>query len=537
MQVSVRNASSNAIAANKWLVAWIIVLGLFASVMDATIVNIAIPHLQSAFGGGLSDVQWVLTGYTLAQAVATPLTPYLASLLGTKRLYVVGLCIFTLFSACCGLAWSLPALIFFRILQGAGGAFLMPVAMALLFSIFPPEEQGRAMGVFGVPILFAPALGPTLGGYLITFVNWQLIFYINVPVCLVGILLGAFFLPEIEQEVQTRFDVLGFLFSGTGLASIIYAFSQVSTDGWTSSTVISFLSGGLIALVIFVFVELDASKRGEQALLNLRVFANRAFTPSTIASIFVTFILFGGLFIVPLYLQNLRGLSAYQSGLLLLPQALASVVLALLGGWLTDKLGTLPIVVPGLLFLAYPLWGLSHLTSTTPYGWFQTLLIMRGLEMGLVGQPLMRAALVRIPEKQLNDASAVSTVVRFVTVSLSTAVLSSLVQTQQQVHYTRLTEQVVQGTPKGQLISLIQAYFQTHGMNLISAHTAAILEMIRLIQQQAYALALQDGFWLTLWAMFPALLAVLFLPAELRKAPVHKKNAKKDESLAFQHVA
>ncbi len=525
MQVPARNARSGASSSNKWAVAFVIVFGVFAIIMDGTIVNIAIPRLQSAFGGSLDTVQWVLTGYLLAQGVATPLTPYLAGRLGTKRLYLVALSIFTLFSALCGLAWSLPALIFFRILQGAGGAFIAPIAITLLYSVFVPEERGMAMGVLSIPLLFAPALGPTLGGYLVTFASWQLIFYINVPVGILGVILGALVLPEARQETQTRFDRLGFLFSATGLGSVLYAFTRVGTDGWGSITVLGLLGGGLMALVLFVLVELDTINRGGQPLLDLRISVDRAFAPSMIASMFVTFIFFGGTFMVPLYLQGPRGLSAFQSGLLLLPQALASVVVAVIGGRLTDKFGMLPIVVPGLVFLAYPLWGLSHLTSLTPYGWLQALLIMRAVEMGLVFQPLLRASLVRIPEVQMNQATSLSTVIRSVAASMSTAILGTYVQTQQKMHYTHLAEQVTPGSPLGQLISVVQTPWQVRGMDLISAHNAAIHTVILLIQQQDYTLALQDGFRLTLWMVFPALLAVLLLPAELRKAPPRTKKA------------
>jgi DHA2 family multidrug resistance protein len=513
----------------------VIVFGLFASIMDATIVNIAIPSLQSVFGGSLSTVQWVLTGYTLIQGVATPLTPFLANRWGAKRLYLIGLATFTGFSAMCGLAWSLPVLIFFRLLQGMGGACLMPVAIVLLYSVFPPQERGMAMGIMGVPLLFAPALGPTLGGYLITYANWQLIFYINVPIGIIGIILGIVLLRDVPREAPMRFDFAGFLLIATGLGSVLYAFSQVSSDGWDSTTVLGFLGFGLVALLLFVLVEFERIDEGKQPLLNLRIFGDRAFTPSIIASSFVTFILFGGLFMVPLYLQSLRGLSPFQTGLLLLPQALVSVVVAVVGGRLTDKFGTVPIVLPGLIILAYPLWGLTHLSTDTPYGWFQMLLIMRGLEMGLVAQPLMRASLVRIPPgPQLNQATALSTVTRFVTSSISTAILGTYLQTQQKIHYTHLALQVVPGTPQGQFISILQGLFQKHGMSALSAHNAAVMEVIRLVQQQGYALALQDGFVFTLWMLVPALIAVLLLPKELRR-PV--KFSKKGGEEAALHMA
>jgi EmrB/QacA subfamily drug resistance transporter len=536
MQSSVSQTKSSTGLAYKWVVAFTVVFGIFMSVLDSTIVNIAIPHLQDAFGASLNAVQWVLTGYTLGQGVATPLTAYLVGRLGAKRFYVLALITFTLCSALCGLAWSLPVLIFFRILQAAGGAFLSPLSITFLYSEFPPEERGMAMGVLGIPILVAPALGPTLGGYLITYAGWQLIFYVNVPVGILGTFLAIRFLREVRQEILARFDWLGFLFSATGLGSVLYAFSDAATDGWGSSTVLGFLIGGLIALCLFVIVELDISYRGGQPLLNLRLFADRSYTPSVIASVFVTFILFGGLFLLPLYLQILRGLSAYQAGLFLLPHALASMVVVLIGGRLTDKIGTRPVVLVGLLFMALPLWGFLNLTTYTPYGWFQFLLILRGGEIGLVFQPLMRAALVTIPKKQLSQASSLMTVIRFIASALVVAILGTLVQTQQQVHYVHLAEQVVPGSSMGQLISIIQTQLQANGMGLVTAQQTALLEVIQLVQQQAYLLALLDGYKLLFLMLIPAIIAVLFIksPRVTRtKETKRESGAKETQEEAF----
>jgi DHA2 family multidrug resistance protein len=236
--------------------------------------------------------------------------------------------------------------------------------------------------------------------------------------------------------------------------------------------------------------------------------------------------------LIPLYLQILRGLSAFQSGMVMLPQALASMVVVVVGGRLVDKFGTRAIVVPGILILVLPLWGLMNLTPDTPYGWFQVLLILRGGEIGLVMQPLMRAALVRIPPGQLPQASSLMTVTRFVGGSLITAILSSLVQTQQKVHYVHMAERVIPGTPTGQLISMIQTYFQAHGMSLVAAKQAAMLEVVRLIQQQAYALALQDGYRLTFWMVIPAIIAVLFIPAQQM---IRKKETKGEPMAEVTH--
>ncbi len=196
----------------KWIVAIVIIFGIFMSVLDATIVNIAIPRLQTAFGAPINSVQWVATGYTLAQGVATPLTPFFSERLGLKRFYLVALAMFTIGSALCGLAWNLPVLIFFRILQGAGGAPLLPMSITLLYREFPPQERGTALGILGIPILLAPALGPTVGGYIVTSVGWPLIFYLNVPIGIVGIIMGYILLHEFRPDPNTHFDIPGFVF-------------------------------------------------------------------------------------------------------------------------------------------------------------------------------------------------------------------------------------------------------------------------------------------------------------------------------------
>ncbi|HEV2653954.1 MAG TPA: MFS transporter, partial [Ktedonobacteraceae bacterium] len=200
--------------AYKWIVAIVVIFGIFMSILDTTIVNVAIPRLQNAFGVSLNQVQWVATAYLLAQGVATPLTPFLAARLGIKRFYIIALAVFITGSALCGLAWSLPVLIFFRVLQAMGGAVLLPMSITLLYSEFPPAERGTAIGTLGIPILIAPALGPTVGGYLVTYYGWQLIFYINLPIGIVGIILALLLLrPSPPEPLRRRFDFAGFIFS------------------------------------------------------------------------------------------------------------------------------------------------------------------------------------------------------------------------------------------------------------------------------------------------------------------------------------
>src|SRR5438067_4929424 len=238
MQVSAQPVRSSRGLQYKWIVASVVILGVFMSILDQTIVNIAIPRLQTAFGADIHSVQWVLTAYILTQGVVTPTAAYFSDTFGIKRFYIFCLAAFTICSALCGLAWSLPVLILFRVLQGAGGAALFPMSITLLFREFPPHERGVAMGFFGVPALLAPALGPTLGGYIVTYAGWPLIFYINVPVGIVAIALTFIFLRDAAPVRGLRFDFVGFFFAALGLATSLYALSDASTNGWTSTTVL-----------------------------------------------------------------------------------------------------------------------------------------------------------------------------------------------------------------------------------------------------------------------------------------------------------
>jgi EmrB/QacA subfamily drug resistance transporter len=495
----------------KWILAMVVILGVFMSILDQTIVNIAIPRLQSAFGADIHSVQWVLTAYILAQGVATPTAAYFADTLGIKRFYIISLGAFTLGSALCGLAWSLPVLIVFRVLQGLGGAALFPLSITLLFREFPPQERGTAMGFFGVPALLAPALGPTLGGYLVTYVGWQAIFYVNVPVGIIAIILSIFLIREYRPEGQTRFDVVGFIFVSLGLISLLYALSSASTDGWGSTTVLGFLSVGLLSLAIFVAAELIIANRGGQPLLDLRLFANGPFRAAMIANAFVIFSLFGGLFLFPLYLQNIRGLSAFQSGLILLPQALAAMVSVIIGGRLVDRIGVRAVMIPGLLILAFATWQLTYISVYSPYGWLQLMFVLRGVALGLTVQPLTVAMMSEISPRQLAQASSLSTVNRAVASSLGIAILATIVQTQSQIHFGHLAEQVTVNSPLGELVPRIQALLVTRGADPASAYNAALLLIARFVQREAFVLALQDAFRLTIFVTGLAIIAVLFV--------------------------
>jgi len=521
----------------KWIVAGVVIFGLFMTILDTTIVNIAIPRLQNAFGANLTTVQWVLTGYTLVQGVATPLTAFLSQRLGQKRLYLLALTGFTIGSALCGLSLNLPMLIFFRVIQGATGAFLAPLAITLLYSEFPLEERGLALGTLGIPILLAPAIGPTLGGYIVTFMGWQLIFYINLPVGIIGIILGSIFLRQSPAERRTHFDIPGFVFSALGLALLLYGISDASTDGWESTKVLGCLVSGILLLVIFVIIELSIASHERQPLLDIRVFASGPFTTSTIATILVTFALYGGLFILPIYLQDLRGLSPFQAGLLLLPQAFASMIASVVSGRLVDKIGVRAVIIPGLVALAIALWLFSSLGISTPYGTIQVGLIVRSFALGFCFQPLYVSAFSEIQPPRLPQATAVSTTVRFVVSSFAVAVMATLVQSETSLHYAHLAEQVTPFSPLGKLVPSLQGLFMLHGASASTAYQAAIQELAGFVRLQATILAMQDSFRISLVFCGIAIIAAFFVRSRKSQPPAEGEKPLSEEDTAAQSEA
>lgn len=510
----------------KWIVACVVIFGIFMSVLDTTIVNIAIPRLETAFGAGLTDVDWVATGYTLAGGVSTPLTPFFSTYLGLKRFYLVILALFVISSALCGLAWSLGALISFRVLQGLSGACLLPMSFTLLYREFPPQERGAAVGALGIPILLAPALGPTVGGYIVTYASWQLIFYINVPIGIIGFILSVIYLREYRPQEELHFDFIGFILVSIGMVCTLYAFSDAGTDGWQSQKVLSFLISGIILMIIFVLVELLITRSGGKPLLELRLFKIMSFAGGNLAYVMVIFALYGGLYVVPIYLQELRGLSAYDSGLLLLPQALGSMTASLVGGRLVDKIGVKPVIIPGMIVLGLALWDFSHLTLNTPYASFQLILILRGFGLGLAIQPLSVAILGDIKPAMLSQGSSINSMVRAIVSSLAIALVSTLITTQTNVHYVRLAEQVVPGTPAASALQQLALYFQGQGMNAANAMTAAIQTMYGALQEQAYMLSIDDTFLITLVATVVAIFTILFfVRGPQRKAQTTSQKA------------
>jgi len=409
--------------AYKWRALISVIFGLFMVILDTTVVNVAFPTLRSEFKVGVSDSQWIISLYVMALGVSTPLSAYLADRFGAKRIYVLGLAMFVIGSIICGFSPSLLVLIAARGLQGFGGGLALPLGSAILFNSFEPQEQGVAFGVFGIALVVAPALGPILGGALVDHGLWRWIFFLNVPIGAAGITLASLWLREQKSKERPVFDILGFLASAVGFALVLYAASIASDDGWTSQKVLICFAIGGVSLIAFTLIELFVAK---EPLLNLRLFQRPVFLVATLVGYVSVLALFGAEFLLPLYLQELRGKSAFETGLILLPLAISSGIVAPFSGRLYDLVGPRILIVAGFGILLINTWQFAQLDANTSIGFILFLLVLRGIALGLTVQTTFVAALGAAPPRDTARASSLTNSTRQVVQSIGIAVLATV---------------------------------------------------------------------------------------------------------------
>ena len=407
----------------KWKVLISVMFGVFMVILDSTIVNIAFPTLRREFGATLSDAQWVLSVYVLALGVTTPVSGYLADRFGIKRVYILGIGIFAFGSLLCGLSPSLGLLIVARALQGFGGGIALPLGPAQLYRAFPPKEQGTALGIFGIALVVAPALGPILGGWLVDLQIWRAIFFVNVPIGILGVFLGSRFLLDYRVEKRPSFDPLGLVTAVVGFGSVLYAATIAETNGWTGSATLFWFGLGVVFLALHVFVELKVAK---EPMMNLRLFANPTFLNASLVGYIATVALFGAEFLMPVYLQAFRGRTALDTGLILLAVAATSAFATPLAGRLFDKIGPRSIMVVGFAILCVNTWQLSTIEGSTSISYIVFLLALRGLAVGLTLQTSYVTALSSIPLNVLPRGSSLLNSTRSLVQAVSVAALATL---------------------------------------------------------------------------------------------------------------
>lgn len=482
-------------------------IGGFMAILDASIVNIAIPTIMNEFGISLDKAEWVITGYALALGVVVPLAGWLGDRMGYKQLYILSILVFTAGSALCGLSWNIYALIFFRVLQAVGGGMIMPVIMTMSYRMVHPERRGAAMGLFGVAAMVAPALGPTLGGYLVEYVNWRAIFYINVPIGIIGVMLAEEYLPDLPRPAAGPFDLKGFVTAGAGLFALLFALSEGQTYGWGSELIVFsfYLSAALLAL--FVHYELTA----EHPMLDLRLFKYPTFTLSLVLSAFATLALFSAVFYVPVYLQTIAGVGAMQTGLILMPAALVTAVAMPVGGALYDRFGPKLLAFLGFAAMAWGTFLLHGMGTATPLilivGW----LVIRGIGMGLAMPIPMTAGMSVLPLDKVSRASSISNIVQRSAAAFGIAALTAMLQNQQAGFENDLAGRLNPGSPQAQ--GFLQALGGPAGV--------ALTRLSQLVQQQSFTQAMDNLFILTaLVAALGGVLAVFLKAPKGRRMPM-----------------
>ena len=420
-------ADADALDRRVWLVATVVVLGAVMSILDTTVVNVAINTLAREFATPLTTIQWVATGYTLALATVIPLTGWGAERFGTKRLYMTSIILFVLGSVLSGLAWSSGSLIAFRVLQGFGGGMIMPAGMTILTRAAGPHRVGRVMAVIGVPMMLGPIFGPVLGGWLVDSASWRWIFFINVPIGAIALFASARILEKDVSQPGHKLDTLGLLLLSPSLAAIIFGLAKSGEKGgFNHAVVLVPVALGAIGFALWVRHSL---KDPDEALIDLRLFKNKTFAASIGVSALMIIAVFGGMLLVPLYFQAVRGETALQTGLLLIPQGIGAMIAMPIAGRLVDTTGTGRIVPVGLFIVALSFLGLTQLGGDTSYVWISGLLLIQGLGMGSSMMPTFSGAMQTLRRRSIPRASTTLNINQQVAASIGTAVLSVLLAT------------------------------------------------------------------------------------------------------------
>jgi EmrB/QacA subfamily drug resistance transporter len=465
------------------MVASVVVLGAVMSILDTTVVNVAINTLAARFHTTLPTIQWVATGYTLALAAVIPLTGWIADRFGTKRLYMTSIGLFVIGSCLSGLAWSSTTIILFRVLQGLGGGMIMPAGMTILTRAAGPQRIGRVMAIMGVPMLLGPILGPILGGWLVADVSWRWIFFINLPIGICALLLSLRVLPRDVAGRAQRLDALGLLLVSPGLALMIYGLAETnSAGGFAHAKVLIPLLVGIALLATFVWHAL----RTAEPLIDLRLFKNRTFSTSSLSLILMCISVFGSFLLLPLYFQTVRGESPLMSGVLLVPQGLGSMIAMPIAGQLSDKTGSGRIVPFGLLGVVAAVLWLTQIGAHTSYVLISIDLFIFGLGMGFTMMPIFTGAMQSVTGAAAARASTALNILQQTGASIGTAVLSVLLATE-------LADQLGHGS---------------HGT--IGATTTSPAELARIAEPMAKAFG--HTFWYAVGLLVVAFLGSLTLP-------------------------
>jgi MFS transporter, DHA2 family, multidrug resistance protein len=508
----------------KWVVMVIVMIGMIMAMLDSSIVNVSIPSIMADFGSNVADIEWVVTAYMLAFAVLMPLTAWLRDRVGHKVLYSVSLLTFTVGSLLCGLAWNLPALIAARVIQALGGGAMNPTGMAMIAEVFEPKERGKAMGLFGMGIIVGPAVGPTLGGWLTVAFGWRSIFLVNLPVGIFAVILALELLVrDRPHSAQKRpFDVWGFVFLSIFLLSFLLGISRGETEGWASRYIMICAALSVFSFIGFLITESLVKDR----IMDLGLFKYPVFSVSMLISAIRSVALFGGIFLLPLFLQQLKGLTAIQSGLIMFPGSLMIAVVMPIVGWLSDKSSPRFLSFIGMLLLGFSMFLYKDISiySSTWDIIFPTLI--RGVGMSMLMAPIMTLALNSVPRRSAGMASSMMSVIQQVGGAVGIGILSTVLDNRTKFHLSTVGPALKPGSPA--FTAAMQGLLQrAHDLGLSQANSiqAATGALIKFVYVAQASFAFQDCFLFATGMIALSIIPVLLLP---NRPLIHGEEIRKE---------
>jgi MFS transporter, DHA2 family, multidrug resistance protein len=482
---------------NPWAVALTVTLATFMEVLDTSIANVAIPHIAGGLGASQDEATWVLTSYLVSNAVILPASAYLVTFLGRKRFYMICVALFGLSSMLCGLAPSLPLLIFFRVLQGAGGGGLQPSEQAILADTFPPRQRGQAFAVYGMAVVLAPAIGPTLGGWITDNYTWRWIFFINVPIAIVSLVLTSRIVedpPHIQKEVALsrkrglNLDYMGFGLLAVGFGSLQFVLDKGQENDWFGSHVITtffvLCAASLLALVFWEFVQI---RRGHRPILDLTMFRNRTFGISALLMFVLGFALFGTTVLIPLFVQQLMGYTAEQAGLVISPGGLAILFLMPLVGFLVSRVDARWLIAVGFATLSAALFALHTIDTQASYAYVAWMRIFQASGLAFLFVPINTLSYTDIPREKNNDVSGLMNLARNIGGSCGTSFFVTVLARRSQEHQDRLAMYLNSASlPFRQAVDGLSTRFQHAGGLTASPDQARALAQSNLYRQLVF---------------------------------------------------
>ncbi|EIT84789.1 drug resistance MFS transporter [Fictibacillus macauensis ZFHKF-1] len=506
----------------------ILMVGLFLAILNQTLLNVAIPRINTEFGVEASTSQWLLTGYMLVNGALIPLSPFLIERFAVRRLFLFAMLCFTVGSLICGVATGFPIMITGRLIQAIGGGVLAPLVMTIILFIFPPEIRGKGMGIFGLAMMFAPAVGPTLSGWVVQNYNWHLLFTGMVPLGVIVLVLAFISLKDIQPPKKVAVDTLSVVTSLAGMSLLLYGFSEAGNDGWTDGVVLSTMIIGALLLAYFTIRQF----RLEKPLLDMRIFKFNIFSLSSIINIVLTISMYSGMFLLPIYLQTIRGYSPLDSGLLLLPGAIIMLIMSPISGTLFDKVGPRPLAIFGMVITTVTTYMFTKLTMTTPYSFIVGLYMIRMFGMSFLMMPIMTAGLNQLPKELSSHGTSMSNTLRQVSGSIGISLITTIFTNRTDFHKEVMSGSMNTGDPffMASFHDFVQKVAITLHIPLPQAQNQALQMLYGRMSQDSAISGINDAFiWATLISLVGLILS--FFLRDVRKDKAKAKQSQKDEVL------